>query len=256
LTNIPYFGLNAFKDDCMELKTFPDHSSLSNEVALELIAAVKAKPDLLLCLASGDTPLLSYIKTIGLVKKEGIDFSKVRFVALDEWVGIPPDSKGSCNHFLRDHLFQHLPILKENIRLFDAMAVNLQEECRLTDQFILKNGPVDFMVVGIGMNGHIGFNEPGIADNLVSHVINLDEMTKAVGQKYFPGATALTKGITLGFGHIMRARKVIMVANGKHKAEIVASAVEQEITTDIPASLLRRHRNSYFFIDSEAASRL
>jgi 6-phosphogluconolactonase/glucosamine-6-phosphate isomerase/deaminase len=112
------------------------------------------------------------------------------------------------------------------------------------------------MVVGIGMNGHVGFNEPGTPENLYSHVVDLDDVTRSVGQKYFSDARNLTKGITLGWRHIFEARRVILIATGKHKADIIASSLQGTVTSQIPASLLRKHQGAVFCTDQAAAGKL
>jgi 6-phosphogluconolactonase/glucosamine-6-phosphate isomerase/deaminase len=112
------------------------------------------------------------------------------------------------------------------------------------------------MVVGIGMNGHIGFNEPGISVDHYAHVVDLDEGTRTVGQKYFSQKTTLTKGITMGLSHLLAARKVILIANGRKKADVIKKALEEDITIDLPASIIRKHSNGIVMLDEEAASAL
>ena len=112
------------------------------------------------------------------------------------------------------------------------------------------------MLVGVGMNGHIGFNEPGVSDDLLSHVINLDETTKSVGQKYFGEKTALTKGITLGLKHFMNARTALMLANGAKKATVIKRTIEDPISTQLPSTLIRKHPNGVLYLDKEAAALL
>ena len=124
------------------------------------------------------------------------------------------------------------------------------------DATILANGGIDLMLVGVGMNGHIGFNEPGVPDNLYSHVIALDTTTQSVGQKYFRQSTKLQSGITLGLQHFMESRKAIMMASGRKKSLVMRKALEDKITTDIPASMIRKHANGVVMLDEEAAALL
>lgn len=240
----------------MKISIFEDYDQLSIHVAEALLKVVLEKPDAVLCLATGETPIGTYAQVVEQARVGEVDFSKVRFVALDEWVGVPPENSGSCHFFLHKHLFEPLSINPKQVYLFDGMAKNIENECRLMDDHIAKLGGIDFMIVGIGMNGHIGFNEPGIPEDRYAHVVDLDEMTQSVGQKYFEQETILKQGITLGMQHLMEAKSVMVIANGSKKSAIVAQAIEAPISTQLPASLLRKHRDSMFFIDAAAASRL
>jgi glucosamine-6-phosphate isomerase len=244
------------KEHSMQVRTFSQHAATSEYVASQIISVVSAKPDALLCLATGDTPLMTYKILVDEVSRRGVDFSSVKFVALDEWLGIPGTVPGSCRYFLETNLFKFLPLQEKNIKLFDGLSKNPDEECREVDKFIQDHMRIDLMVVGIGMNGHVGFNEPGVREDLFSHVIELDETTRTVGQKYFEVATLLTHGITLGFNHIMDARKVILIANGKHKAPVIAKALHGPVSTELPASLLRNHPDCVFALDADAAALL
>jgi 6-phosphogluconolactonase/glucosamine-6-phosphate isomerase/deaminase len=124
------------------------------------------------------------------------------------------------------------------------------------DQFIRDNGGIDIMVVGIGRNGHIGFNEPGIPFENYSHVVQLDEVTTTVGQKYFTEATTLNQGITLGLQHLLDAKEAILIANGEKKAEVIKKSLEGRISVEMPGSVIRKHNNAAVIIDEEAASLL
>jgi 6-phosphogluconolactonase/glucosamine-6-phosphate isomerase/deaminase len=188
-------------------------------------------------MAAGDTPRLAckYLKEIAT--RESVDFSRCVFVALDEWVGIPPDNEGSCFYFLNT-------------------PRDLDLECQNMDAVIRQKGGIDLMVVGVGMNGHIGFNEPGVSPNLYSHVIALDQTTQTVGQKYFKTSTTLQKGITLGLRHLLESRKAILMASGQKKAEIIRNSLEEKISDEIPSGIIRKHDNGSVMIDKEAASLL
>ena len=146
----------------MQIKIYKDYEELSASVADEIIELVKKKPDAVLCLASGSTPLLTCTLTSEKAIKNNIDFSRVTFIGLDEWVGVPPQNDGSCHWFFQNHLLQAIKIPASQIHLFDAMSANLDQACSKMDEIILEKGGIDLMIVGIGMNGHIGFNEPGI----------------------------------------------------------------------------------------------
>ena len=238
----------------MQLKIFKNYTELSDQVSNAIIDLVKEKPTAVLCLASGDTPKLTYADLVRKSAEQHIDFSQCTFIGLDEWVGIPPDNQGSCHYFLHHHLFSPLRIALSQVHVFDALSKNLDEECSKMDKTIKEKGGIDLMLVGIGMNGHIGFNEPGVSFDLYAHVIELDETTQAVGQKYFNSKMILPKGITLGLKHFLEARKAILIANGNKKAGIIQKAVKGIIGTEIPASIIQQHSNGWAMIDEEAAS--
>lgn len=238
----------------MEVHVYPDYETLSRHAADEIIRQVKQKPDAVLCLAAGDTPRIAYDTLTARAIQAGIDFSHCTFVGLDEWVGVPPDNKGSCAWFLNKHLFTPLSISKSQIHLFDALSPDLEAECRKMNETILAKGGIDLMLVGLGMNGHIGFNEPGTPADTYAHVVDLDSTTRTVGQKYFTQNTSLSRGITLGLKHLLDARRVILIASGERKADIIKRALEGPVTPDVPATIIRHHHNSIVMLD-EAASR-
>lgn len=240
----------------MELKTFSDHASLSAAAASMIIACVKRCPGALLCLATGDTPKLTYQMVVEYAKQEGISFEKCFFIGLDEWLGIPPENSGSCHYFLHTHIFKPLGIHPSQVYLFDALTRDEEAECEKMNKLIAEKGPVDLMLVGVGMNGHVGFNEPGTGLDTITHVAILDEVTRSVGQKYFQEKVSISKGITVGLKQVMQAKNLLMLANGKKKAPVIQQVVKQEISPKFPATIIRMHQNGILMIDSEAASAL
>ncbi len=237
----------------MQIQIFDSYQKLSDHLAERIVGLVKKNPAAVLCLAAGDTPRLAYQLIAEKSRNEKIDFSQCTFIGLDEWVGIPPANEGSCHYFLKTNFFDPLAIASSQIHLFDALTNNLQEACKKMDATITKAGGIDCMVVGIGMNGHIGFNEPGVDFGLMSHVIQLDENTRQVGQKYFSNKTTLEKGITLGLQHLLHAKEAILIANGRKKAEIIQRAIESPVQSSVPASIMQTHPNGWIMIDQEAA---
>lgn len=240
----------------MELKIYKDYEALSQHTADEIIRLIRSKPDAVVCLASGDTPKLTFNIVAQKAAESKIDFSRCTFIGLDEWVGIAPDNEGSCHYFLHHHVFGPLHISQDRIHLFDALSKDLGQECRQMDSVIEALGGIDLMLVGVGMNGHIGFNEPYVSPNHYAHVVELDETTQTVGQKYFGQQTSLTRGITLGLRHLLEAKKAIMIANGTKKAEVMRKALEEAITPSMPASIMRKHENGLVMLDEGAASAL
>jgi galactosamine-6-phosphate isomerase len=240
----------------MEIRIFDNYDKLSAQTAEEVINLIKVKPDAVVCLASGNTPLGTCEWIVKKVRDEKIDISKCNFIGLDEWVGVPEENTGSCSYFFHHNLFEPLKISAGKIFLFDALSNELGNECKKMDAVIQQKGGIDIMIVGIGMNGHIGFNEPGVDFSLLAHVIDLHETTITVGQKYFEGAIKLSKGITLGLGHLMNARKTILIANGKSKSEVIKKTVNEPVNNNFPASIMQKHPNGFVFVDKEAASLL
>jgi glucosamine-6-phosphate isomerase len=240
----------------MELKVYKDYDDLSAAAAVMIIDCVTTKPDALLCFATGDSPKLTYQLVAANAKKNNIDFSKCYMTGLDEWMGIPPDNTGSCHWFLHEWLFKPMNIDPARVHLFNAFAENEKEEGEKMNKLIAGKGGIDLMVVGVGMNGHIGFNEPGTEVESLAHVAILDETTKTVGQKYFSGKVEIGKGITVGLKQVMQAKELLMLANGKKKAPVIKRAVEERITMDFPATLIQQHRNGFLMVDRAAASEL
>lgn len=238
----------------MQVKIFPDHEALSSAAADIIIQLIRIKPAALLCFASGETPRRTCELLVEKSINENVDFSKCSFAGLDEWVGIPPTNDGSCHYF-----FQHLvldTLQPQNAFLFNAISGDMEGECAKMDQFILQHGPIDLMMVGIGMNGHIGFNEPGVSVGLRSHVIDLDPTTLAVGQKYFKKKAPIRQGITLGLSYLQQSGVVLLLANGEKKSTVIHEAVEGPVTPQFPASIIQTHANSIVMIDKPAASQL
>lgn len=240
----------------MKLKIENDYEGMSMHAARHVIDVIKQKPDALLCIAAGDTPKLTcrYIATIAA--EENIDFNRCYFVSLDEWIGISPENEGSCSYFLKHFLFDPLKISPDRLHVFDALAADTNGECRKMDDFIKQHNGIDLMIVGVGRNGHIGFNEPGVPFEKYSHVVDLDETTQSVGQKYFHEQTKLSQGITLGLQHLLESGKAILIANGTKKAAVMKEAIEGAVTTSMPASIMQKHSNGEVIIDKEAASLL
>jgi glucosamine-6-phosphate isomerase len=240
----------------MQLKIYDDHHGLSDAAATDIISLVRTKPDAVVCLASGETPRLTCQLLVQKVKNEKLDISRLTLIGLDEWVNIPPDNEGSCHYFFKNELINPLQISERQVHLFNAMSDKLQDECRRMDAVIRDKGGIDLMVVGIGMNGHIGFNEPGVSFDNYSHVIDLDDTTLTVGQKYFKSKVTLQKGITLGLRHLKESKKVYLLANGVKKAEVVRRTVEEKVTNEFPASIMQTHANGFVMVDKDAASSL
>lgn len=240
----------------MTLRQFPDHDTLSQHTAEHIAAVINHKPDALLCLASGDTPIETYRRFVALVRAGRVDVSRCTFVGLDEWVGFGPDDVGSCTYSVYHELFTPLNLRPNQIYVFDAKAQDLPAECARIDALIDEHNGLDLLLVGMGMNGHIALNEPGTPFNLGCHVGELAETTKTVGQKYFTQETTLTQGITLGLRHLTNAREVILLVSGPKKAPVLRDALTGPVTEQVPASLVQTHPNALVWVDEAAGSLL
>jgi glucosamine-6-phosphate isomerase len=238
------------------IKIVSDYKSLSESVADVVIETVVQKPDAVLCFPSGDTPLGLFELLVEKSKKGLIDLSKCIFIGLDEWLGMDENDEGSCKYTIYQNLLYPLDINKKAIHFFDAKTNDQQAECQRIDQIISALDGIDLMILGVGMNGHLGLNEPGVDVNLWSHTVDLDEVTKVIGQKYFSQKTPLNKGITLGIQNIMNSRKVVVMISGKHKASIAKEVLEGKISNQVSASLLRNHADAYYFLDKDASKLL
>ncbi|BCL75601.1 glucosamine-6-phosphate isomerase [Jeongeupia sp. HS-3] len=241
----------------MQTRILANPTELADAVATLIADCVRAKPQAVLCLAGGDTPRAAYARLLAMQRAGEVDLSQVVYVGLDEWVGLPADYPGSCRAFMQETVFGPLNVPPERIVFYDAMADDLQAECRRVDAFLAEHGPLDLVLLGMGMNGHLGMNEPGCLVDSGSIVTELDPVTVSVGQKYFgTQQPVLKQGITLGIASIMQAHCAVLMVSGEKKAETVRQALQLAVGNGVPASLLRRHRHAITMLDTAAASRL
>jgi glucosamine-6-phosphate isomerase len=239
----------------MKISIYDTYDAMS-EAAANLIAQQLAeKPASVLCLPSGDTPTGTLTYLVKWANQGSVDLSQCFFVGLDEWVGMDEHDQGSCKYYLKHNFFDKLNRPLTNVMLFDAKA-DLDAECERINKFISSKGGLDIMMVGIGMNGHLGLNEPGTPFDLYAHRSTLDPVTIQVGQKYFQQETKLTEGITLGLKHLTEAGKVILIASGTNKAAIIHESLQGTVSTEIPASILQKTANAVILLDKDAASEL
>ena len=232
------------------------YEGLSKQAADEVVSVLKEQVRPLLCVASGDSPAGLYRELVNRVRNKELDVSDWYFVGLDEWCGMNGRDEGSCRYHLDRQLFQPLQIKEERICFFDGRASDAAAECRRIEAFIEVHNGIDIAIVGLGLNGHVGMNEPGTPLNTRAHIAVLDEMTKQVGQKYFQQETALSTGLTLGLADLLAARNVFLLASGTHKAEVVHRVLHEQISEQLPASFLRQHSGLSVYLDKEAAANL
>lgn len=224
--------------------------------AAELIAAqVKQKPDCVLGLATGSTPLDTYAQLIAAYRAGELDFSCVRTVNLDEYVGLGPDHDQSYAWFMRHNLFEFINIDPHNTHIPDGITADPDAECQRYDALIASLGGVDLQLLGIGPNAHIGFNEPGDAFIPETHVVKLTDSTIAANARFFASVDQVPRqAITMGIRAILQARKVVLIATGTGKAKAVCDAFWGPVTPLVPASILQLHPDFTLVADEDALS--
>ncbi len=240
----------------MKIFVSDTYEMMSKQAADEVIEIMQSPKQPLICTASGDSPAGLYKELVERARKKQLDVSDWFFVGLDEWIGMNEDDEGSCRYHLNEQLFNPLQIADDKICFFNGRANDLAAECEQTENFIHEHDVIEVAILGVGMNGHIGMNEPGTSADTRSHIINLDTITQQVGQKYFKIGQKLTQGITLGIATLMEARNIILLVSGKHKAEITQKIIENEISEKLPATILRQHPSLKIYLDAEAASKI
>ena len=226
-------------------------------VAAEIVAArIRAKPDAVLLLPTGTTPLGMYGRLAELHAEEGLSFARATFFNLDEYLGLAPDHPASYHVYMEENFYGLVDADPAQVHVPDGSAPDPEAECERYEAAIREAGGVDLAVLGIGRNGHIGFNEPGASFGSRTRVVRLAESTRRVNAADFEGNRAPERAITVGMATVFEAREVLLLASGANKAGAVAAAVEGEISESVPASILRRHPNATFLLDAEAASSL
>ncbi|MDE7263814.1 MAG: glucosamine-6-phosphate deaminase [Anaeroplasmataceae bacterium] len=232
-------------------KNYEEASRTAGKIISE---AISAKPELVLGLATGSSPIGIYQNLIQDYKNNEITFEKVKTYNLDEYVGLNRESPQSYYYFMNENLFDHIDIKKENVHIPYADPDQLEESCKQyskqLDQIV-----VDIQLLGIGANGHIGFNEPKTPFDQKTFIVNLTEKTREDNKRFFNSLDEVpTKAITMGIAEIMKAKKIILIATGKNKAEAMKRLLSNEVTTDFPASALHLHKDVVVVTDEEALS--
>ncbi len=241
----------------MQVHVFKNAQQCANAAAALITAQVLTKPNAILGLATGSTPIPTYKALIETNKQGGVDFSGVRSFNLDEYVGIPQTHPCSYHAFMQAELFDHINIKKENTRVPDGNAQDLVKEGLDYDAEIAEAGGIDLQILGIGRNGHIGFNEPDDHFTYACHPVRLTQSTIEANRRFFNCEAEVPKmAISMGVGSIMKAKQVLLIATGEDKAEAIKGAVQGDITPLLQASILRSHPNVIFLVDEAAASLL
>lgn len=240
----------------MHIVVCKDYEEMSRRAAEIVAEQIKKHPDGLISFPGGDTPLGMVHVFADMVNEGKVDISRTHYVSLDEWVGLSNEDEGSCGLFNQQNLLSRLQHPFAGTHIINGAAEDIESERLALNDYISQYGPLDVSVLGIGMNGHLGFNENGVDFDLDAHIIPLSETTLKVMTKYFGEKFHPTHGISQGIRQIMAAKTVILIANGAHKAEILKKAVHGPVTNEVPASVLQNHPNCYVVADEAAAALL
>ncbi len=241
----------------MEIIITPDYEQMSKTSAQIIAREIKRKHDLVLGLATGDTPVGTYKELVKIHKEEGLDFSKVTTFNLDEYVGLAPLHKNSYNLFMWENLFEHININSENVYVPQGNTDDPEEFSQWYEEQIKKAGGIDLQVLGIGGDGHIGFNEPGSSFASRTRVKALDKQTIKDNSRFFEKVEDVPRfAITVGIGTILEAKKILLIANGEEKADVCVRFIEGPVNSQITASALQLHSYVTVVLDEAAASKL
>lgn len=237
----------------MKLILCDSYEEMSTVAARIVASQMILKPDSVLGLATGSTPVGMYHK-LGEMNKNGeIDFSEAVSFNLDEYYKISPDNDQSYHYFMEEQLFSRINIKPENTHILDGLAEDPEAECEAFEALIDQYGGIDLQILGIGRNGHIGFNEPDDALITGTHLTSLTDSTIEANSIYFENIDDMPRyALTMGIGSIFKAKKIILMANGKAKHDAISQLMNDKITTSLPASLLKVHPDVILICDKEA----
>jgi len=240
-----------------------DHEEVSKEGVRVVSGLLREKPSCVLGLATGSTPLLMYRELIRMHREEGLDFSKVTTFNLDEYIGLPPTHPQSYHYFMYENLFKHVNIPERFIHIPSGMVDvseihRINKFCEWYEEQIVRYGGIDLQLLGIGANGHIGFNEPGSSLGSRTRIKTLSLQTRQDNSRFFEDdLNKVPKyAITMGIGTILDSRILLLLASGRSKAQAIKDTVEGPITGQVPASIVQMHRRAILIVDEEAGSLL
>lgn len=241
----------------MEIRIFKDYELMSEAAAEVIRDEMKKNGAMVLGLATGSTPVGMYQRLADYCASGEITFRDAMSFNLDEYVGIPIDHPESYHSFMKRNLFAHVDFPENATHIPWTDGADIDEDCKVYDDMVEKAGGIDIQVLGIGGNGHIAFNEPDDKFTEETHIVELDERTIRDNARFFDSIDEVPKSaMTVGMGVIMGARKILILANGKNKADAVYKMVYGEIRPEVPASILRLHRDVILFVDEDAAQKL
>lgn len=241
----------------MRIVIAKDYEDMSARAAMIVAGQVCLQPNSVLGLATGSTPLLMYQKLIDMHRDAGLDFSEAVTFNLDEYLGLSPADEHSYHWYMQHNFFDQVNVRPGNIHIPNGMAADVEVECQAYDRKIRDAGGIDLQLLGIGINGHIGFNEPDIKFEATTHKVRLDQETVTANSRFFSDLSDVPLwAISMGIKTIMHAKKVLLLANGENKAEAVYRALFDGITPEIPASILQLHQDVTVIVEQKAAKYL
>ena len=241
----------------MRILVCKDYESMSKKAAQIILSQVTLKPNSVLGLATGSTPIGMYKNLVDMYKNGVVDFSDIITFNLDEYYKLPITNDQSHHYFMQENLFNHININPANIHIPNGMADNIEKECEEYENSIKDAGGIDIQILGIGRNAHIGFNEPTTSFEKGTHLVDLTPSTIEANARFFKSEDEVPKkAITMGTGSIFKARKIVMLACGEDKADAIYNTVYGKITPKIPASILQLHDDVVLILDEAAASKL
>ncbi len=241
----------------MRIIVCENYEEVSKKAAQMILSQVTLKPNSVLGLATGSTPIGMYENLVKLNKHGDIDFSEVKTFNLDEYYNLPITSNQSYHYFMHQHLFNHINIKPENIHIPNGMTKNVDAECERYDELIKESGGIDIQVLGIGNNAHIGFNEPTVNFEKGTHLVKLEDSTIEANSRFFDNIDEVPKNaITMGVGAIFKSRKIMLIATGENKAEAIYNTVYGKVVPEVPASILQFHSDIVLILDKSAAKLL
>ena len=241
----------------MQIHIYKTAAQIGQAAATLIAAQLLRKPDSILGLATGSSPIPTYQALIDMHKAGVLDFSKAVSFNLDEYVGIDPEHVCSYHRFMQDNLFSQVNMKPENIHVPDGNAEDIPASAKAYDEAIVNAGGIDLQLLGIGRNGHIGFNEPGGQFIYGCHRVELSQSTIEANTRFFDSEADVPRAaVSLGIGAIMEAKQVLLIATGTDKAEAIRQAIEGDVSPLCQASILRTHPNVIFLLDEKAASLL
>lgn len=245
-------------DRSPRVEIFPDRTAVSRALARRIADEIRVRPDIVLGLPTGRTPLELYAELVRLHAAGEVDFARVTTFNLDEFLGVPSQHPGSYRTYMERHLFEHVNIDRKRVHFLDGGARDPSAECERYEHEIDAAGGIDLQIVGIGTNGHIGFNEPAPELEARTHRVTLKPETRRSNAALFGGDAERVpaEALSMGMGTILQARAVVLLATGAGKANCVERVVQGPITTLLPASFLQLHRHAELMLDEPAASAL
>lgn len=240
----------------MDVRIFNNADEIADAASQIFTDIINNKNDAVLGLATGASPVPTYKKLIKAYEEGKVSFKDVKTFNLDEYCDLPKDDKNSYYTFMHEQLFNHVDIKEENVNFLDGNAADWQEESKRYSDAMAAAGGIDIQLLGIGTNGHIGFNEPADEFTDESFKVTLTQSTIDSNQKYFGDTPMPRYALTMGIGSIMRAKKILLIATGASKAKAIAGMINGGVTPRLPASVLNNHNDVVIMLDKDAASLL